>query len=75
MHRQTDRNKLITITLSYRRALTTLIETSKDINMVDWKMDVMFSCKASSDPSTPVTVKWYFDDVEIDELFYTRVVC
>ena len=45
---------------------TTLIETSKDINMVDWKMDVIFSCKASSDPSTPVTVKWYFDDVEID---------
>ena len=44
---------------------TTLTEIPEDINMTDWKVDVMFPCKALSDPSTPITLKWYFDDVEI----------
>ena len=45
---------------------TELTVTPKDVNMGTWEEEVIFECAASGDPSTPVTIKWYFDGVEID---------
>ena len=44
MHKQTDRNKLITITLSYRRALIKIIQNSFSANPHQSMFLIFFVC-------------------------------